>query len=78
MLKGWECTKCNNVYAPHVNECNNCNTHIKKHKCVFTPETQQKYGTIGCEYSYVRQCIICGDNSREFSRHDSWFNDKYT
>jgi len=23
--KGWQCPKCNNVYGPHVNACENCN-----------------------------------------------------
>jgi len=24
--QGWECPKCNRVYAPHITECWNCNS----------------------------------------------------
>lgn len=26
--RGWECPKCGHVYAPHVDECSNCNRPI--------------------------------------------------
>lgn len=24
--QGWECPKCHNVYAPHIDECKRCNS----------------------------------------------------
>lgn len=37
--KGWICPKCGKVYAPHVDECSDCNNNwIKPNPYPWTPE----------------------------------------
>lgn len=58
--KGWECPKCSKCYAPHVDECKNCNNSAYIPQDPFTPAEPSPWTVpdpvVPWKWEYTPQC----------------------